>query len=94
MCIRDRVCVDHRTCSLCPQAMERSGGNVRHRFGFCRFQFQPPIQDVYKRQEVDRLAKMQSSNQEGTVIRTYLDTCLDLPLSLIHILMEKGKILH
>ena len=22
---------------------------------------------------------MQSSNQEGTVIRTYLDTCLDLP---------------
>ena len=30
--------------------------------------------------EVDRLAKMQSSNQEGTVIRTYLDT-----LSLIHI---------
>ena len=29
--------------------------------------------------EVDRLAKMQSSNQEGTVIRTYLDTCLDLP---------------
>ena len=29
--------------------------------------------------EVDRLSKMQSSNQEGTVIRTYLDTCLDLP---------------
>ena len=29
--------------------------------------------------EVDRLAKMQSSNQEATVIRTYLDTCLDLP---------------
>lgn len=29
--------------------------------------------------EVDRLAKMQSSNQEGTVIRTYLDTCLDRP---------------
>ena len=29
--------------------------------------------------EVDRLAKMQSSNQEGTVIRTYLDTCLELP---------------
>ena len=29
--------------------------------------------------EVDRLARMQSSNQEATVIRTYLDTCLDLP---------------
>lgn len=29
--------------------------------------------------EVDRLAKMQGSNQEVTVIRTYLDTCLDLP---------------
>ena len=29
--------------------------------------------------EVDRLSRMQSSNQEGTVIRTYLDTCLDLP---------------
>ena len=32
--------------------------------------------------EVDRLSKMQSSNQEGTVIRTYLDTCLDLPWNL------------
>ena len=29
--------------------------------------------------EVDRLAKMQGSDQEATVIRTYLDTCLDLP---------------
>ena len=29
--------------------------------------------------EVDRLAKMQGSNQEATVIRTYLDTCLHLP---------------
>ena len=29
--------------------------------------------------EVDRLAKMQGSNQEATVIRTYLDACLDLP---------------
>ena len=29
--------------------------------------------------EVDRLAKMQGSNQEATGIRTYLDTCLDLP---------------
>ena len=29
--------------------------------------------------EVDHLAKMQGSNQEATVIRTYLDTCLDLP---------------
>ena len=29
--------------------------------------------------EVDRLAKMQGSNQEATVIRTYLDTCLDQP---------------
>ena len=29
--------------------------------------------------EVDRLAKIQGSNQEATVIRTYLDTCLDLP---------------
>ena len=29
--------------------------------------------------EVDRLAKMQGSNQVATVIRTYLDTCLDLP---------------
>ena len=29
--------------------------------------------------EVDRLAKMQGSNQEATVIRIYLDTCLDLP---------------
>jgi len=29
--------------------------------------------------EVDRLAKMQGSNQEATIIRTYLDTCLDLP---------------
>ena len=29
--------------------------------------------------EVDRRAKMQGSNQEATVIRTYLDTCLDLP---------------
>ena len=29
--------------------------------------------------EVDRLAKMQGSNQEATVIRTYLDTCLELP---------------
>ena len=29
--------------------------------------------------EVDRLSKMQGSNQEDTVIRTYLDTCLDLP---------------
>ena len=29
--------------------------------------------------ECDRLAKMQGSNQEATVIRTYLDTCLDLP---------------
>jgi len=29
--------------------------------------------------EVDRLAKMQGSNQEATVIRTFLDTCLDLP---------------
>ena len=31
------------------------------------------------RKEVDRLSKMQGSNQEATVIRTYLDTCLDLP---------------
>ena len=29
--------------------------------------------------EVDRLAKMQGPNQEATVSRTYLDTCLDLP---------------
>ena len=29
--------------------------------------------------EVDRLSKVQGSNQEATVIRTYLDTCLDLP---------------
>ena len=29
--------------------------------------------------EVDRLSRMQSTNQEATVIRTYLDTCLDLP---------------
>ena len=29
--------------------------------------------------EVDRLAKMQGSNQEATVIRTCLGTCLDLP---------------
>ena len=29
--------------------------------------------------EVDRLSKMQGPNQEATVIRTYLDTCLDLP---------------
>ena len=29
--------------------------------------------------EVDRLSKMQGSNQEATVIRTYPDTCLDLP---------------
>ena len=29
--------------------------------------------------EVDRLSKMQGSNQEATGIRTYLDTCLDLP---------------
>ena len=29
--------------------------------------------------EVDRLSRMQSSNQEATVIRTYLDTFLDLP---------------
>ena len=29
--------------------------------------------------EVDRLSKMQGSNQEATVIRTDLDTCLDLP---------------
>jgi ATP-dependent Lon protease len=29
--------------------------------------------------ECDRLVKMQGSNQEATVIRTYLDTCLDLP---------------
>ena len=29
--------------------------------------------------EVDRLAKMQGYNQEATVIRTYLDTSLDLP---------------
>ena len=29
--------------------------------------------------EVDRLSRMQGSNQEATVIRTYLDTCLDLP---------------
>ena len=38
-------------------------------------------EDSEKKQlkEVDRLAKMQGSNQEATVIRTYLDTCLDLP---------------
>ena len=35
--------------------------------------------EIAQKVEVDRLAKMQSSNQEGTVIRTYLDTCLDLP---------------
>lgn len=29
--------------------------------------------------EVDRLTKMQGSNQEAAIIRTYLDTCLDLP---------------
>ena len=29
--------------------------------------------------ECARLAKMQGMNQEGTVIRTYLDTCLELP---------------
>lgn len=29
--------------------------------------------------ECSRLAKMQGMNQEATVIRTYLDTCLDLP---------------
>ena len=29
--------------------------------------------------EVDSLSRMQSSNQEATVIRTYLDTCLALP---------------
>ena len=29
--------------------------------------------------EVERLSRMQSTNQEATVIRTYLDTCLDLP---------------
>ena len=29
--------------------------------------------------ECSRLAKMQGMNQEGTVIRTYLDTCLELP---------------
>ena len=34
----DKVCADHRARSLCPQAMERSGGDLRYRFGFCRFQ--------------------------------------------------------
>ncbi len=29
--------------------------------------------------ETDRLYRMQGSSQEATVIRTYLDTCLDLP---------------
>ncbi len=29
--------------------------------------------------EADRLSKMPGSSQEATVIRTYLDTCLDLP---------------
>ncbi len=29
--------------------------------------------------EADRLTKMSSSSQEATVIRTYLDTCLELP---------------
>ncbi len=29
--------------------------------------------------ETERLAKMQGSSQESTVIRSYLDTCLDLP---------------
>ncbi len=29
--------------------------------------------------EADRLQKMQGSSQEATVIRTYLDTCLELP---------------
>ncbi len=29
--------------------------------------------------EADRLLKMQGSSQEASVIRTYLDTCLDLP---------------
>ena len=39
------------------------------------------VEDSEKKllKEVDRLAKMQGSNQEATVIRTYLDTCLDLP---------------
>ena len=41
----------------------------------------PLAEDSEKKllKEVDRLAKMQGSNQEATVIRTYLDTCLDLP---------------
>lgn len=29
--------------------------------------------------ETDRLSRMQGSSQEASVIRTYLDTCLDLP---------------
>ena len=41
--------------------------------------------------EVDRLSKMQSSNQEGTVIRTYLDTCLDLPWNTFTEAMQPGR---
>ncbi|MDD3429151.1 MAG: endopeptidase La [Oscillospiraceae bacterium] len=33
--------------------------------------------------EIDRLAKMQGSAQEASVIRTYLDTCLELPWNVI-----------
>lgn len=33
--------------------------------------------------ETDRLYKMQGSSQEASVIRTYLDTCLDLPWNVL-----------
>ena len=40
--------------------------------------FPPDVQEKLLR-EVDRLSKTHSSSSEGMVIRTWLDTCLDLP---------------
>lgn len=61
------------------ESEDTQGEAEKYRERITKFDSMPQEATEKLLKEVDRLARMPGSSQEATVIRTYLDTCLDLP---------------